>query len=90
MGMNSHFTIVGLGGGKVIHDGSSLPFACMLNTPYWGSRAELMEVLDLAEVGKIHAEVTHYHLEETPEVYQKLHEGKIKGRAVIIMGSSLN
>lgn len=84
IGMNSQFTIVGLGGGKITHDGQSLPFGCMLSTPYWGSRAELMEVLALAESGRIHAEITHFKLDETPEVYNKLHEGKIQGRAVIV------
>nr|BFD63812.1 NAD(P)-dependent alcohol dehydrogenase [Bdellovibrio sp. HM001] len=85
VGMNSHFTIVGLGGGKLIMDGgASVPFGCMVSTPYWGSRAELMEVLALAESGRIHAEVTHFKLDETPEVYRKLDEGKIRGRAVIV------
>lgn len=84
VGMNSHFTIVGLGGGKVTMDGFSIPFGCMVNTPYWGSRAELQEVLSLAQAGRIHAEVTHYKIDETPAVYQKLEEGKIQGRAVIV------
>ncbi|MBV2167749.1 MAG: NAD(P)-dependent alcohol dehydrogenase [Bdellovibrio sp.] len=84
VGMNSQFTIVGLGGGKLVMDGFSLPFGCMVSTPYWGSRAELLEVLALAQAGRIHAEVTHFKLEETPSVYKKLEEGKINGRAVIV------
>lgn len=84
VGMNSHFTIAGLGGGKVTMDGFSIPFGCMVNTPYWGSRAELQEVLSLAQAGRIHAEVTHYKLDETLKVYEKLQAGEIQGRAVIV------
>nr|WP_295900847.1 NAD(P)-dependent alcohol dehydrogenase [uncultured Bdellovibrio sp.] len=84
VGMNSQLTVAGLGGGKIIMDGSEVPFGCMVSTPYWGSRAELIEVLALAESGKIHAEVTHYKLEDTPSVYHKLDEGMIRGRAVIV------
>lgn len=84
VGMNSHFTIVGLGGGKLTMDGFSIPFGCMVNTPYWGSRAELQEVLSLAQAGRIHAEVTHFKLDETPKVYEKLEAGQIQGRAVIV------
>ncbi|MBO9668539.1 MAG: NAD(P)-dependent alcohol dehydrogenase [Bdellovibrio sp.] len=85
VGQNSAFTILGLGGGVLKFAGNTtLPFACSVSMPYWGSRAELMEVLKLAETGRIHAEVTHFKLDETPDVYKKLEEGKIKGRAVIV------
>ncbi|MNK15785.1 alcohol dehydrogenase [compost metagenome] len=84
VGMNSQWTIVGLGGGKVVFNSQNIPFGCAISTPYWGSRAELMEVLALAQDKRIHAEVTHYKLEDAAEVYHKLHDGKINGRAVLV------
>lgn len=86
VGMNSQLTVVGLGGGKITMNGQSVPFGCMVSTPYWGARSELMEVLALAEAGRIHAEVTHFRLDETPKVYEKLEHGEIIGRAVIVPG----
>lgn len=87
IGMNSHFTVVGLGGADFRFHASvapTLPFACSLSTPYWGSRVELMEVLAMAQDGKIHAETTPYRIEDAAQVYQRLHDGKIRGRAVIV------
>jgi len=87
VGMNSQWTIVGLGGGKITFvPMGTVPFACSISTPYWGSKIELMEVLSLAQDKRIHAEVTHYKLEEAADVYKKLHDGKIKGRAVLVPG----
>jgi propanol-preferring alcohol dehydrogenase len=42
-----------------------------------------MEVVGLAQVGKIHMLVERFPLEQVGEAYQLLHDGKIKGRAVI-------
>ena len=52
--------------------------------PYWGSRTELMEVIALAEAGRIHAEVEAFPLEQAVDVYQRLREGRIQGRAVLM------
>lgn len=52
--------------------------------PKAGSRTELMEVIALAEAGRIHAEVETFPLEQAVDVYQRLREGKIRGRAVLV------
>ena len=57
-----------------------------VRAPYWGTRSELMEVLDLARAGAIHVEVERYSLDQAPEAYRKLHEGTIRGRAVVVPG----
>ena len=49
-----------------------------------GTRSELMEVLDLARAGAIHVEVERYTLDQAPEAYRKLHDGTIRGRAVVV------
>ena len=84
VGMNSQLTVVGLGGGKIDWSAYALPFGCSLTTPYWGSRKELMEVIALAQDGRIKAENAYFKLDEANEVYEKLEKGQIKGRAVLV------
>ncbi len=76
-------TIVGLAGGSFPFSFFSQPYECSLSTTYWGSAIELIEVLSLAEVGKIKAHVQHYPLDHAIEVYEQLRAGQIDGRAVI-------
>ena len=78
-----HLTIVGLGGGALPVNFSSPPHECSVASPYWGSITELIEVVALAQAGKIRMLVEHFPLEQATKVYQLLHDGKIKGRAVI-------
>lgn len=42
-----------------------------------------MEVVSLAEAGKIQMLVEHFPLDRAREAYSLLHDGKIPGRAVI-------
>ncbi|WP_292008183.1 NAD(P)-dependent alcohol dehydrogenase [Chryseobacterium sp.] len=82
--LDGDLTIVGLGGGIYQYNMMGLPFGVRMTNPYWGSRVELMEVVGLARQKKIHIEIERYKLDEAPAVYDKLREGKIKGRAVLI------
>jgi alcohol dehydrogenase, propanol-preferring len=78
-----HLTIVGLGGGALPVNFFSPPHECSVASPYWGSITELMEVVALAQAGKIRMLVEHFPLERASEAYHLLHDGKINGRAVI-------
>ncbi|MCU4578780.1 NAD(P)-dependent alcohol dehydrogenase [Acinetobacter courvalinii] len=84
VGFASRLTIVGLGGGILHYGANKPPYGCEVNVPFWGTRAELMEVIALAEAGRIHSEVERFPLEDAPKVYERLREGKIHGRAVLI------
>jgi len=79
----SDLTIVGLAGGKFEFAFGAVPFEAELCIPYWGTAVELMECLELAWEGKIHAHVEHFSLEEAPQAYEKMREGHLDGRAVI-------
>lgn len=79
-----HVTIVGLGGGALPVNFFNLPHECAVASPYWGSITELMEVVSLAQAGKIEMLVEHFPLERAAEAYHLLHHGKIAGRAVIL------
>jgi propanol-preferring alcohol dehydrogenase len=84
VGMNSAWTVVGLGGGTYGVNAKSLPYGCSLSIPYWGSRAEMMEVIQLAERGIIHAETQEFPMTDALDVYRRLENGEIIGRAVLI------
>jgi propanol-preferring alcohol dehydrogenase len=79
-----HVTIVGLGGGALPVNFHSPAKECSVASPYWGSIPELMEVVSLAQAGKIKMLVEHFPLERASEAYHLLHDGKIQGRAVIV------
>lgn len=76
--------IVGIGGGTLAVGFGVLPFEVSVTAPYWGSRGELREVLDLARAGAIEVHVETFAMDEAPLAYQRLHEGTITGRAVIL------
>ncbi len=84
VGRNSRLTIVGLGGGTLHYSANQPPYGCAVSIPYWGSRIELMEVIALAADGRIRPEVEQFPLERAVEVYQKLRDGQITGRAVLV------
>jgi alcohol dehydrogenase, propanol-preferring len=79
-----HLTIVGLGGGALPVNFHSPAKECSVASPYWGSIPELMEVLSLAQAGKIKMLVEHFPLEKASDAYHLLHDGKIMGRAVMV------
>ncbi|MFF5158514.1 NAD(P)-dependent alcohol dehydrogenase [Streptomyces sp. NPDC000348] len=77
-------TIVGIGGGSLPVGFGSLPFEVSVTAPYWGSRGELEEVLALARSGAVSVHTETYSLDDAPLAYERLHEGRINGRAVIL------
>lgn len=78
-----HVAVVGLGGGRVPFGYGATPFETTLVMPYGGTRAELIEVLALAASGRIKPDVQRFGLDEAEEVYRRMREGEIQGRAVV-------
>ena len=78
-----HLTIVGLGNAALPVNFNSPPQECSVASPFWGSIPELIEVIELAQTGKIKMLVEHFELDRAEEAYHRLHDGKIQGRAVI-------
>ncbi|MFF4255426.1 NAD(P)-dependent alcohol dehydrogenase [Streptomyces sp. NPDC001663] len=78
-------TIVGIGGGTLaVGFGGGLPFEVSASFPYWGTRPELMEVVELARQGLVSSHVETFTLDEAPTAYERLHAGDINGRAVVL------
>jgi propanol-preferring alcohol dehydrogenase len=82
--VDSDVTIVGIGGGSMTIGFGNIAYDAAVRVPYWGSRSELIEVLDLARAGKINVEVQTYSLSDAPKAYEDLAASTIRGRAVIV------
>jgi propanol-preferring alcohol dehydrogenase len=85
-GVGSDVAIVGLGDGKAaarVGFGIS-PYEAAVNAPYWGSRSELIELIDLAHDGVLDIAVERFTLDDAPDAYQRLAAGTLRGRAVIV------
>ena len=52
----------------------------------WGTRAELAEVVALAQAGAIELEVEPVPLEDVPAAYERLAAGQVNGRVVAVPG----
>ena len=78
--------VVGIGGGVLPTGFFSTPFGASVRAPYWGTRTEFMEVLDLARTGAVHVEVERYGMDQAVEAYRRLHAGEVRGRAVVVPG----
>jgi alcohol dehydrogenase, propanol-preferring len=76
-------TIVGLGGGVLPVNFYTVPHECSVCAPYWGSVSELIEVVALAQAGKIKMVTEHFPLDRALEAYDRLEHGKVAGRAVV-------
>ena len=77
-------TLVGIGGGSAPFGFFSGPYEVSMQTTYWGSLPELVEVIALAERGLITSHVQTYGLDEAPDAYRALAKGEVTGRAVIV------
>jgi propanol-preferring alcohol dehydrogenase len=81
-------TIVGIAGGTLPVSFFAVPYEVSIQTTYWGSRPELVEVLDLAARGLLHPHITTFPLAEAADAYRQLERGELTGRAVIVPNRS--
>jgi len=82
----AHVTLVGLAGGSIPFGFFGPPYECALASTYWGSITELMEVIALAEAGRIVAHTERFPLERAVDAYERMQAATIAGRAVIVPG----
>ncbi|MGC4892748.1 NAD(P)-dependent alcohol dehydrogenase [Micromonospora sp. DT31] len=81
--------LVGLAGGTlpvrpVADEPPTVPMEAPVSVPFWGTRAELREVIALAHDGRLRADVQTFPLAQTSEAYEALRRGDVHGRAVIV------
>jgi propanol-preferring alcohol dehydrogenase len=87
VGVGGDFKIVGLGmGGASVNVGFFLtPYETNISTTYWGYRDELMEVIEMARRGQLDVHVERFSIDDAPKAYDRLHQGTLNGRAVVVM-----
>jgi propanol-preferring alcohol dehydrogenase len=78
-----HLTLVGIAGGTLPFSYLGVPTELSIASVFYGSIPELGEVVTLARAGKIATQVETFPLEQAPHAYRRLHDGSIRGRAVI-------
>ncbi|WP_223148683.1 NAD(P)-dependent alcohol dehydrogenase [Aeromicrobium ginsengisoli] len=77
--------MVGGGGGSMtVAKGRDLPLGWHVNAPFWGPRQDLEAVVELARNGQIHADIEVVRFSDTLEAYQRLREGDVRGRIVVV------
>ncbi|WP_447949615.1 NAD(P)-dependent alcohol dehydrogenase [Microbacterium aurum] len=82
--MDGAVQIVGIGGGTMPAGFFSTPFGASVRAPYWGSRSELFDVIELARAGMLSVHTEQFALDDAVTAYDKLHRNEIQGRAVVI------
>lgn len=78
-----HLTVVGIAGGSFPYSYLSVPTELAVASTFYGSIPELGEVVELAAAGAIKTEVELFPLEQTALAYDRLRDGRIRGRAVV-------
>jgi propanol-preferring alcohol dehydrogenase len=80
----SDVTLIGIGMGSYPFSFFTAPYEVSFASTYWGSVTELIEVVALAEAGKIRAHVEQYSLDDAATAYTDMAAGTLHGRAVIV------
>jgi propanol-preferring alcohol dehydrogenase len=82
--VDGEIAIVGVAGGSLGVGYLEMPMDSRVRVVNWGSRSEMIEVVELARSGAIEIEVERFTFDNASEAYDKLHTGKLAGRAVIV------
>lgn len=81
-------TAVGLGEGEIPFKSEpapiQLPWGTEISRPYGGTRRDLQEVIGLAQNGHVSVHVNEFPLDDAMQALEKLEQGDIAGRAVLI------
>src|SRR6185369_12727624 len=77
-------TMVGAGGGSIPFDFFKVPPGAQLGTSLNGGSIALMEVVEMAALGRLKILVDRYPLKSAKQAYEDFEHGRPVGRAVLI------
>jgi propanol-preferring alcohol dehydrogenase len=83
-GSSADIVMVGLGPGAIPVGLDTVPSGTSVRTPVWGTRSDLMDVLDLARSGAIKVEIEQLALDEGAQAYERMRAHALRGRAVLV------
>jgi len=86
---NGAYRMVGLGGGTPgitaePAGGPGWPWGASVRKSYGGTRSDLIDVIELAKAGKVDVAVETFPLDDAATALERLEQGRIRGRAVLI------
>ena len=79
-----HVSIIGMAGGTFPMRRGGVPMETPVVITNWGTRAELADVVALAQAGALTVEVEPVHLADVPAAYERLEAGDVRGRLVAV------
>jgi propanol-preferring alcohol dehydrogenase len=82
--IRGHWDIVGVNSGRATLGFGVQPYECQVTSPYWGTRTDLSDVIELAQRGVLDVHTEVFNLSDGAEAYHRLHDGTIMGRAVLV------
>jgi NAD+-dependent secondary alcohol dehydrogenase Adh1 len=82
--MGGYYFVVGYGGTIEVPTMEMIATEKNIIGNLGGTTSELRELVTLAGEGKVHLTTRHYALDEINEAISDLHEGRIKGRGVLV------
>jgi propanol-preferring alcohol dehydrogenase len=83
-GSGADIVMVGLGPGAIPVGLDTVPGGTSVRAPVWGTRSDLLDVLDLARRGAIKVEVERFALADGSKAYERMRAHTLRGRAVLV------
>ncbi|WP_447925115.1 NAD(P)-dependent alcohol dehydrogenase [Georgenia muralis] len=84
MAQGGRLTVVGIANGVTEWSFFATPYESTISNTYWGTIADLHEVVAMYRKGQIRPEVERYAMDDALEAYRKLESGQLSGRAVVV------
>jgi propanol-preferring alcohol dehydrogenase len=78
----------GARGSLSVGKGVGLPLGWQVSAPFWGTRADLVAVVELAEKGLLDPVVEKVRFSDVPAAYERLHRGGVTGRVVVVLDTA--
>jgi propanol-preferring alcohol dehydrogenase len=74
----------GARGTLTVGKGLDLPLGWQVSAPFWGPRADLVAVVELAQRGLLDPVIEEVPFDEVPQAYARLDAGEVTGRLVVV------
>lgn len=78
--------VVGLYGGRIPFGFGAVPHEARFMSSVWGTRAQLGELVALAQRHPLHSPIEEIPLADAQHAHERLHAGDVEGRFVIVPG----
>jgi propanol-preferring alcohol dehydrogenase len=76
--------VLGIANGTTEWSFFGTPYESTITNSYWGTIADLHEVVAMYQVGQIRPEIERFGMDNALQAYEKLEVGEISGRAVVV------